>query len=782
MVESILLHLYNPIASPSQIGPPDYFQYMSEANNTFSLESNPSQEAILAYHLDNGPFAIIEWDNEFRISRWSQKAEQLFGWTSKEVIGLHFNEFKILPKDEFERIKENINWIENGNEITTVLENRNCHKNGKDLYCKWHNSILRDKEGKMVSIFSMVEDITDLKNIEETLRKSEERFQLAVAGSKDGIWEWDIVNDMAYFSPRCQEMVGQQFETHISGMEAFVNHVHPDDITSTINAYKLHLYERKEMQTEYRLRISDGSFRWFLVKGQAIWNQDGRPIRMVGSLSDIHDKKQMAEALENSEDKFNTVTDHITDIVNMIDRKGIIKYCNQSVKGILGYQPEELLGIHFLTLVHPDEQTRISERFLIQLNSKGPGSLIEFRLRAKDGSYVFFEGIGNVQLHHPALQSIIMISRDITLRKKAEEIIIASEEKFRSLVHNISDIITIISASGEIQYQSASARQIMGYEENGLRKRNIMEVVHPDDLQLVLSTFQHLVLKGGNSELLEFRILNSDGAYFYIEAQATNQINNPSIAGIVVTSRDISIRKKAEAEKQSLIQELTKNNADLKQFSYIVSHNLRSPLTNLISMTNLLDMDTIETERSLKLINGFKTTTTRLNDTLNDLIHILLVKNNTNIDIKPISFESVLDQVTHSITAIMESSDMELEVDFSGAPAVNFNQSYLESIFQNLITNSIRYKSPDRKPRVQIKTFKNQQDIHLVFKDNGIGFDMELVKDKIFGLHQKFHHHPESRGIGLYLIHAQITSLGGSISVNSQVDVGTIFSIVFKPK
>ncbi len=766
---------------PPQIGPPDHFQYMSEANKTFTLESNLSQESILAYHLDNGPFAIIEWDMDFRITRWSQKAEKIFGWSSEEVIGLHFNEFSFLPEKEAERIQDDIDQIIQGHLTVLAIENKNRHKNGTILHCKWHNSILRSSNGKMRSVFSMVEDISELKKIQENLRKSEERYQLTLAGSKDGIWEWDIENDMAYFSNRCQEMVGEQFDTRISGMEAFVNYVHPDDITSTINAYKLHLFQRKEMQAEYRLRISDGSYRWFLVKGQAIWSKEGKPIRMIGSLSDIHEKKQMAEALENSENKFNTVIDHITDIVNMIDKKGIIKYTNQSVEGILGYQPEELLGIHFLTLVHPDDQIRLSERFQFQLNSKGPGTLIQFSLRAKDGSYVPFEGIGNVQLHHPALQSIIMISRDITLRKKAEELIIASEEKFRSLVHNISDIITIISANGEILYQSASARQIMGYEENGLKKRNIMEVVHPDDLQLVMFTFQNLVQTGGITELIEFRLLNNDGKYFYIEAQATNQLNNPSIAGIVVTSRDVSSRKKAEAEKQFFIQELTKNNADLKQFSYIVSHNLRSPLTNLISMTNLLDMTTIHDERSLKLLHGFKTTTTRLNDTLNDLIHILLVKNNTNIDIHQLDFQEVLDQVTQSIAAIMEATGIIVDVDFSSAPKVKFNHSYLESIFQNLITNSIRYRSPNRIPKIQISSFRNQKDIHFVYSDNGIGFDMALVKDKIFGLHQKFHHHPESRGIGLYLIHAQITSLGGSISVNSQVDVGTTFSIVFKP-
>ena len=199
-------------------------------------------------------------------------------------------------------------------------------------------------------------------------------------------------------------------------------------------------------------------------------------------------------------------------------------------------------------------------------------------------------------------------------------------------------------------------------------------------------------------------------------------------------------------------------------------------------MTNLLNMETIKDERSLKLINGFKTTTIRLNETLNDLIHILLVKNNTNIDIQELDFQEVLGQVTHSIAAIIESTQTVFEIDFTEAPKVLFNFSYLESIFQNLITNSIRYRSPNRKPILQIRTFKQDQNIHLTFSDNGIGFDMALVKDKIFGLHQKFHHHPESRGIGLYLIHAQITSLGGSISVESQVDVGTVFSIVFKSK
>lgn len=446
----------------------------------------------------------------------------------------------------------------------------------------------------------------------------------------------------------------------------------------------------------------------------------------------------------------------------------------------MGYGSEELNGRSIFELVHPDDQKQVGLRFQESLLKNGIGELFEYRFLSKSGKYHLIESIGNIQLNNPSFNAIILISRDITEKRKVEDAIKASEEKLRSLVHNISDIITIVSVSGEILYQSASAKQIMGYEENELINRHFVELVHPDDYQRLMLSFQNLIINGGISELVEFRILNKDGSYLYIEAQATNQLDNPYIKGLVVNSRDISIRKKAEEEKQILIKELTKNNADLRQFSYIVSHNLRAPLTNLMSMLNLLDYSTIATERSLKLLEGFKSTTYRLNDTLNDLINILLVKNNTNIKKETISFEASLNKVIKSVSSLITDTKTQITSDFTSAQLVRFNEPYLESIFLNLITNSIRYRSDKRTPEIVIHSEQKKGKVVLTFADNGIGFNMDLVKDKIFGLHQKFHHHPESRGIGLYLIHAQITSLEGTISVDSHINKGTIFTISFK--
>ncbi len=484
--------------------------------------------------------------------------------------------------------------------------------------------------------------------------------------------------------------------------------------------------------------------------------------------------------LANSDERVRLIIQNISDMVTLVNKQGVIIYNNNAITRILGYNPEELYGKDILELVHPDDKERIGKRFSSLVNRDGIGHLIEFQFRSKSGKYLLIESIGNIQLNNPAFHAVILISRDITEKRKVEDAMKASEEKFRSLIHHISDIITIVSASGEIICQSASARQLMGYEENELRKRNFSEIVHLDDLPGLLQSFQKLIVAGGVSDLTEFRLLDKDGNYFYIEAQATNQLDNPYIRGLVVNSRDISIRKKAEEERKVLIKELTRNNADLKQFSYIVSHNLRAPLTNLTSMINLLDFNTVTTDRSMKLLEGFKLTTFHLNETLNDLIDILVVKDNTNIQTEPILFEKSLSKIIKSIQSLFTETKAHISSDFSSAEFVKFNEPYLESIFQNLITNSIRYRSSEREPEILISSKIEDGETILTYSDNGIGFDINQVKDKIFGLHQKFHHHPESRGIGLYLIHAQITSLGGAISVDSKVNMGTTFKISFK--
>jgi signal transduction histidine kinase len=135
--------------------------------------------------------------------------------------------------------------------------------------------------------------------------------------------------------------------------------------------------------------------------------------------------------------------------------------------------------------------------------------------------------------------------------------------------------------------------------------------------------------------------------------------------------------------------------------------------------------------------------------------------------------------VEQSISNTIKESSALIHTNFSAAPAVRFSSTYMESIFLNLITNAIKYARKDRKPILFIYSMETEDAIQLVFEDNGLGFNLNKVQHRLFGLYQKFHNHPDSKGIGLYLVHSQITALGGSIEVESEENEGTKFIISF---
>jgi signal transduction histidine kinase len=181
------------------------------------------------------------------------------------------------------------------------------------------------------------------------------------------------------------------------------------------------------------------------------------------------------------------------------------------------------------------------------------------------------------------------------------------------------------------------------------------------------------------------------------------------------------------------------------------------------------------------MLDAMESATNHLNETLNDLIQILIVKGNSSIQCIELNLDQSLQKVKKSIDSIIHESQTRIETAFE-SPTVLFDSKYLESIFLNLITNSIKYSRPGVPPTIYIRSYVEKDEVILIFKDNGRGFDLEKVKNRIFGLYQRFHSNSDSKGVGLYLVHSQITSLGGSIEVASEVDKGTTFTLRFKNK
>jgi signal transduction histidine kinase len=229
-----------------------------------------------------------------------------------------------------------------------------------------------------------------------------------------------------------------------------------------------------------------------------------------------------------------------------------------------------------------------------------------------------------------------------------------------------------------------------------------------------------------------------------------------------------------------LIEELTQNNSDLQQFSYITSHNLRAPLSNLLGIIKLLDTSMVTDPTASLLLKNFEECTLQLNDTVNDLINVLIIKNNVNAKKEKLDIRKIFERVASSVQTTIDNNAIKICADFNDTHEIYFNRTYLESILLNLLTNAVKYSSPKRQPQVKVYTRKVDESVKLYFSDNGLGIDLSRYKDRIFGLYQRFHDHADSKGLGLYIVNSQIRAMGGEIEVESEVDKGTTFIITLK--
>jgi PAS domain S-box-containing protein len=244
--------------------------------------------------------------------------------------------------------------------------------------------------------------------------------------------------------------------------------------------------------------------------------------------------------------------------------------------------------------------------------------------------------------------------------------------------------------------------------------------------------------------------------------------------------RDISQEKKQEKEKEKLIIELIQKNKDLKQFSYITSHNLRAPLSNLTGLLNLIEDIPIENLELKEILNGFNKSTHLLNETINDLVKVIVIKENSSLQKEAIQLEEIFAKVINQLSFQIELSKPTININLKKVAVLNSNKAYLESIILNLITNSLKFKSENRKLEINITASKIGSSVIIIFSDNGIGIDLKRNRDKVFGLYQKFHKYPDSKGLGLYLVKSQVETMGGTINIDSEVNKGTTFTLTFK--
>ena len=338
------------------------------------------------------------------------------------------------------------------------------------------------------------------------------------------------------------------------------------------------------------------------------------------------------------------------------------------------------------------------------------------------------------------------------------------------------DLLCISGYDGYFKKINHAVSELLGYTMDELYARPINDFVYNDDKNITSKARKELT-KTKPLFNFENRYVTKNGEIVWLSWTSLPVDRDQLIFAI---AKNITHKKRLETERNALLANLTKVNKDLKQLTYTTSHDLRSPVNNLLSVFSLIDISRISDQETIEFLEILQLAGEKLKQTLNNYVDLLNEKHSVHANVEEVVLSKSLNNVLQSISSLIQTSKVTIHTNFSKVDKIKFNKAYLKSVFLNLITNSIKYARPDCLPVISIYSEKVNGVNQLIVADNGLGFDMEKVKDEIFGLHHKFHNHTDSKGIGLYLVHSHITSLAGKISVESKINEGTKFIISFK--
>lgn len=339
----------------------------------------------------------------------------------------------------------------------------------------------------------------------------------------------------------------------------------------------------------------------------------------------------------------------------------------------------------------------------------------------------------------------------------------------------VPDLLCIAGFDGYFKRINPAVSKVLEYSQEELYSRPINDFIHPEDVSMTNQRRSQLF---ESQPLLNFenRYITKSGKIIWLYWTAWPNTEKKLVFAI---AKEITEKKRLEERKDELLSDLSHKNEELKSLTYITAHDLRSPVSSILSVFQLLNLEKIKDEESVELIKLIQRSTLGLKENLNKYLNKLSEKDSNNDKKELVNLSEILQETLITLNPTLKSVNAQIKHDFSQAGEVYFNRLHLESIFLNLLGNSIKYRKTDVAPQVCIWTEFVAERVFLYIKDNGKGMNMEKVKDKIFKMNQTFHGHSEAKGIGLYLVNSHLQNAGGSIEVESEEGVGTTFKVIF---
>jgi len=492
--------------------------------------------------------------------------------------------------------------------------------------------------------------------------------------------------------------------------------------------------------------------------------------------AEVASRKRVEEALREEREKLTRITGSAQDAIVMMDAQGNVSFWNEAAETIFGYTADEALGRELPPLLMPERFHEAYRRGFAHFrkSGKGPavGRTLELVSRRKDGGEFPIE-LSLSAVHLRGAWHAIGIIRDITERKRAEEALRQSEEKYRTLVETAQEGIGIVGPDENIVFCNRAYGRLLGYEPEELIGRNLQQLTAPEEFAKYREQTQKR--KRGEASQYETVLYTKAGEVKYCSLSASPLCNDAgTFIGTLGLVTDITERKRAEEALARRTEELARSNTELEQFAYIASHDLQEPLRMVASYVQLLarryqgKLDSDADEFIAFAVDG----ATRMQALIDDLLDYSRVGTRAK-EFEPTDCEVVLDGTL---------SDLERAVEETGAvvthdplPRVMADEVQLGRVFQNLIGNAIKFRG-DEPPCIHVSAEEQKNEWRFAVRDNGIGIEPRH-HDRIFAVFSRLHGRSAypGTGMGLAICKRIVERHGGRIWVESELGKGSTF-------
>jgi len=721
--------------------------------------------------LESAPDAIVIADNNGIIQLINCRCEEMFGYTKEELVE---QKVEMLMPEKFRKKHPEQRKIFAANPTTRPMGNGlelwALRKNGEEFPVDVSLSPIKTEDGILIS--AAFRDITWKVEKEKELLRSKNEIEIKakqIENILQTITDSFAVIDtnwvVTYWNKAAEQVLGKSWK-EVVGKHFWTTF---EDAVNTMPYYEY----QKAIETQVPAHFEfyyPAAAKWLDVS--AYPSSEGLTLYF----RDITMRKQQEQELIRTKNNQSALINATRDQIWSVDQDYRLVSANKAYYDLVrSYTSHDIFEGD--SVIHPKDTGEINLGWKSCFDRSLKGESFMLESVSFSNHEVSFNPIYDTISNN--IIGVACYSRDVSERKKIEREKAETEQRFTAMVQNGSDIIAILDEHYRYKYLSPSFYHNLGYKAENLLGRFSLDYIHPEDLAIVIDLLPVLA-EQKKIDIPSVRFKHANGDWRWLESKVDNLLENQAVKGIVLTARDVTYRKEREAEREQIIRELTRSNSDLKQFSFITSHNLRAPLSNITGLLNLIDQSSLD-DNNRFLIDMIDKSSKQLAGTINDITEIVVIKNNVHTPVIAVNIGEVFGQVNKTFINTENDIAAEIMVDFQ-VPEVYFNKTYLESIFINLISNAIKYRVHDCTLKIQVSTHLVDEDVVLTFSDNGIGIDLQRHKTRLFGMYQRFHSHEDGQGIGLFIVKSQIEALGGKIEVESEVDKGTTFLITFPRK